>query len=136
MALTLASLLLGTSFAVAAEVPNLVGTWKGINSGVFIGDNEHYKSKNQGANFVDPETEFTWQIETQKGNDFVGKLSSKVASESFIGSISPNGKSAIAADEDGIHHLTIVDANTLDLCYAHVTAKNRASTCFTLKRSK
>jgi hypothetical protein len=57
-------------------------------------------------------------------------------SEKFIGAISVDGKRFVMADEDGTFNGTIVNGDTLDYCYTHVTPTDRAVACGLLAREK
>ena len=50
-----------------------------------------------------------------------GGLSSAQVSEKLIGALSVDGRRFVIADEDGTFDGTVVDNDTLDYCYAHVT---------------
>ena len=119
----------------AEESLNLVGTWKGVSSPIFIGSTGHFSAEKSGINWG-KETELTLVFEEQRGNDFVGKKISKNRSEQFIGSISLNNKDIIMVDEEGTAIMTVRDENTIDHCYSHVTAEKRFASCWVLRRVK
>lgn len=121
--------------SLAEEPFNLVGTWKGVSSPIFIGSTGHFTAENSGVNWG-KETELMLVFEEQRGNDFMGKRVSKNRSEQFIGSISPNNKDIILVDEEGTAIMRVVDENTIDNCYSHVTAEKRFASCWSLKRVK
>ena len=56
--------------------------------------------------------------------------------ETLAGAISVDGKRFVFVDEDGTFSGTIVDADTLDYCYTHVTPTDRAVACGLLVREK
>jgi hypothetical protein len=47
-----------------------------------------------------------------------------------------DGKRFVMTDHDGTFNGTIVDADTLDFCYAHVAEDDMAVACGLLKRDK
>jgi hypothetical protein len=63
-------------------------------------------------------------------------LSSAQVSEKLIGALSVDGKRFVIADEDGTFNGTVVDSDTLDYCYTHVTPTDRAVACGLLIRGK
>jgi hypothetical protein len=121
--------------AAAAEFPNLVGEWKGKTSPVHVGSTGHAVPKGEGVNFTD-EFDITFKIENQKGNDIAGVVTTKNRNEPFIGSIRDDKTEGVMVDEDGHYEFKIVDVNTIDLCYWHITAESRVTTCFALKRAQ
>lgn len=138
----LVMVLAGGDAAMAQEVVNLKGTWL-PTQGVHIvdGPSRHRESgttPTPGA----PEThqthtsKFVFRFEGQEGRKFWGVLASGKVSEKFIGAISVDGKRFVMADEDGTFSGTIVNADTLDYCYTHITPKDRAVACGLLVREK
>jgi hypothetical protein len=134
-------LLIGGEAAMAQEVLNLKGTWipaKGAH--IVDGPTRHQQSGTtpvQGDETRRRHTsKFVFRFEGQEGRTFWGVLSSAQKSEKFIGAISVDGKRFVMADEDGSFSGTVVDNDTLDYCYTHVTATDRAVACGLLIREK
>jgi hypothetical protein len=73
-------------------------------------------------------------IEGQDGRRFWGTTSSASKTERLIGSLSVDGKSIHMVDDDGFLDGTMVDANTIDVCYRHITANSAVVACETIKR--
>jgi hypothetical protein len=119
----------------AEDSLNLVGTWKGVSSPIFIGSTGHFTADKAGVNWG-KDTELTLVFEEQRGNDFVGKRISKNRSEQFIGSISLNNKDIIMVDEEGTAIMTVRDENTIDNCYSHIVDEKRFASCWVLRRVK
>lgn len=63
-------------------------------------------------------------------------LSSAKVSEKLIGVLSVDGKRFVIMDEDGTFNGTVVNNDTLDYCYTHITLKDRAVACGLLTRAK
>ncbi len=135
-------LLIGGGPAMAQEVPNLKGTWTPAN-GAYIVDganSRHSQSGTVPAPSADTHrthtSKFVFRFEGQEGRKFWGVLSSGQVSEKFIGAISVDGKRFVMTDEDGVFNGSVVDGDTLDYCYAHITPKDRAVACGLLIRDK
>ncbi|MGZ5901609.1 MAG: hypothetical protein ACXWK3_17850 [Reyranella sp.] len=126
---------------MAQEVPDLKGTWipdKGAH--LVEGPTLHQQSGTVAVPGDDTlrthTSKFIFHFNRQEGRTFWGVLSSAKVSEKVIGAISADGKRFVMADEDGRFDGTIVDPNTLDYCYAHITPTNRAVACGLLIREK
>lgn len=120
--------------AAAADFPNLVGEWKGKTSPVHVGSTGHATPQGEGVNFT-AEFDITFNVTDQKGNDFAGAVVTKNRTEPFVGSIREDKGEGVMVDEDGNYEFKLIDANTIDLCYWHITPQSRVTTCFVLKRT-
>lgn len=134
-------LLTGGGAAMAQEVLNLKGTWTPAEGAHIIeGPSRHIQSGTEpvpGANALQRHTsKFVFRFEGQEGRTFWGVLSSAQVSEKLIGAISVDGKRFVITDEDGTFNGTVVNSDTLDYCYTHVTPKDRAVACGLLIREK
>lgn len=137
----LVALLTVTETAMAQEVVNLKGTWIPTQGAHLIdGPSRHRESGIKPATGdetrVQHTSKFVFRFEGQEGRTFWGVHSSAKVSEKFIGAISVDGKRFVMADEDGAFSGTIVNADTLDYCYTHVTPTDRAVACGLLAREK
>jgi hypothetical protein len=126
---------------MAQEVPNLKGTWTPAKGAHIVdGPSKHRQSGTvpvPGTDTLRTHTsKFVFRFEGQEGRTFWGVLSSAKASEKFIGAISADGKRFVMTDEDGAFNGTVVDADTLDYCYTHITPTDRAVACGLLIRDK
>lgn len=138
------ALLAGVALAQAAsaqDVPNLKGTWVPAEGAHIIdGTSRHHASGTKpvaGDDTLQQHTSpFVFELEEQDGRTFWGAFSSAKVSEKLIGAISVDGKRFVMADEDGTFSGTVVDADTLDYCYTHVTPTDRAVACGLLVRKK
>jgi hypothetical protein len=134
-------LLTVSKVAMAQEVLDLKGTWtpaKGAH--IEDGPSKHEQSGAApvpGTATLHRDTsKFVFRFEGQEGRTFWGVLSSAKVSERLIGALSVDGKRFIMTDEDGMFTGTVVDNDTLDYCYDHVTPTSRAVACGLLIRKK
>ena len=74
------SLILGFGFlapaalpAAAQQIPDMVGSWKGMLTAVHIGSNPYRVAQGNGVQFPPNEIEFTYAIKEQHGNRFAGE---------------------------------------------------------------
>jgi hypothetical protein len=135
--LVIAAALVGfaSQHAAAADFPNLVGEWKGTPTPVHVGNTGHAVPEGEGVNFSDG-FEITFKVTDQKGNDFVGSVITKNRTEALLGSIRENKTEGIMVDEEGKYEFKIVDANTMEICYWHVTSESLLTSCHVLKRAQ
>jgi len=134
-------LLAGAQAARAEDIPDLRGTWLPAQGAHIVdGPSRHIESGTEavpGADSLQQHTsDFVFSFDGQEGRTFWGTLASAAVSEKLIGAISVDGTRFVIADEDGTFDGTIVDADTLDYCYTHVTATDRAVACGLLVRKK
>ena len=135
------ALLFTGGVACAQDVPDLMGTWVPTDGAHIIdGPSRHRESgmaEVAGSGSLQGHTsDFVFRFEGQEGRTFWGVLASGQVSEKFIGALSPDGKRFVIADQDGAFNGTVVDADTLDFCYTHVTPTDRAVACGLLVRQK
>jgi hypothetical protein len=123
------------------KVIDLKGTWvPGEGAHIVEGPTKHQVSGTvpvPGHETLRTHTsKFVFKFERQEGRMFWGYHSSAKVTESLIGTISVDGKRFAMVDEDGTFTGTIVDKDTLDYCYTHVSPTNRAVACGLLHREK
>ena len=121
--------------ASAQDEPDMIGTWKGRAQAVFLGSNPYRLSEKNGANFADKEIEFTFVIDEQQGNRFAGHASGGTMTETIIGVVNPAASGGIMLDDDGRYDFTLVDPETIDVCYAHAYPPTKVLACYRIKRS-
>ena len=122
--------------AAAQQVPDMVGTWKGMATAVHIGSNPYRVAQGLGPQFPPNEIEFTYAIKEQHGNRFAGEMSGFNYRETIIGALKPDNRSGIMLDDDGRYDFTLVDPNTMDVCYGHQFPTSRVAACWRLTRSR
>ena len=137
----LAILLAGGQAAMAEEFLDIRGTWHpGDGAHIVDGTTPHAPSGTEdvlGHDTLQQHTSrFVFRFEGQEGRTFWGVLSSAEVSESLIGALSVDGRRFVMADEDGTFSGTVVDNDTLDYCYTHVSPTDRAVACGLLLREK
>jgi hypothetical protein len=123
-----------TTPALAQDTPNLVGTWKGSAYAVHIGATPYREANSPSVQFPGNAIEYTYAITEQRGQRFAGKMSGGRFSETIIGALAPNNRTGMMLDDDGQYHLTLVDANTIDMCYTHLYPTSKVVACFQAKR--
>jgi len=131
----------GGQAALAEDVLDLKGTWHPAESAHIIdGPSRHAPSGTKdvpGGDTLKQDTSpFVFRFEGQEGRTFWGVLSSARVSEKLIGALSVDGKRFVIADQDGAFNGVVVDNDTLDYCYTHVTPTDRAVACGLLVREK
>jgi hypothetical protein len=122
--------------AAAQQVPDMVGTWKGMLTAAHIGSNPYRVAQGNGVQFPPNEIEFTYIIKEQHGNRFAGESSGGNYKETIIGALRPDSRGGIMLDDDGRYDFTPVDADTMDACYAHQFPTSRVVSCFRATRSR
>jgi hypothetical protein len=106
--------------ANAQEIPDLVGTWSGAGTAVFIGSTPYRAPDASGANLPAEEIEFTYEIREQEGNRFAGMMSGGLFTEAIVGALQPpDYATGVMIDNDGRYTFTLRAADTIDLCYDH-----------------
>jgi hypothetical protein len=121
--------------AASQQLPSMVGTWKGTGTGVQIGPTPYRPAEGTGVKFPDNEIEFTYDIKEQHGNRFTGQLSGGTHKETIIGAVQLNNRGGVMLDDDGKYLFTLIDPNTMDLCYDHHYSASKFVGCFRVKRS-
>jgi hypothetical protein len=120
----------------AQGIPDLVGTWKGTAYAVHIGSNPYRVAQGPGPNFPDNGIAFTYVIKEQHGNRFAGEMSGGQYKETIIGALKPDNTGGIMLDDDGQYLISLIDADTMDICYSHQFPTSRVAACWQLKRSR
>ncbi len=137
--ITIAMLLAGLAAAHAEEPLDMKGTWRPtVGAHLLDGPTRHHPS---GVKTVPGQSRlknnastFTFTIDGQDGRAFWGSHGSSKVTETLMGVLSVDGKRFVMVDEDGRFDGVVVDANSLDYCYAHITATDRAVACGLLVR--
>jgi hypothetical protein len=127
------------AFSVAAasqEIPNLVGTWKGTAYAVHVGLTPYRPGEANTANFSPNPIEFTYSVKEQHGNRFAGESSGGGTNETLIGALQPDNRGGIMLDNDGQYLFTMIDPNSMDVCYSHQYPMSKVVSCYRLIRSR
>ena len=127
--------------AGAQRIFDMRGTWVGIAEAIVDGPANHHPPP--GAAGIKPagrfrlsQQEFTVEIVGQEGRRFWGTTASSTRRERLIGSLAVDGRTLYMADDDGLIDGTVVDANTLEICYRHVTGQSAVVACARLTRKQ
>lgn len=110
--------------AAAQGIPSLTGTWTGYRERISF--TEGYRDGTA-----------TLVITEQRGMTFKGQMAWSTPSgevrEDLVGAVTPGGKLMAGADAEGNYSFALIDAGTLDYCYAEHGAGFR-TTCARLVR--
>jgi len=114
--------LLGVTVCMAdSTIPDLVGTWiVKTEGGVLIKGNEPGPKTHHRDAFSTLTAEAV--ITKQQGRIMHGTFKSPKATENFIAAIGLDNKTLYYADEDGFLEGKIIDKDTIEVVYRHVTS--------------
>jgi hypothetical protein len=111
---------------------SMVGTWIGKGEAISVGESLHPEHSNRETEPKVLPITLRLEIDKQTDTTFSGKTTGPSGtSERLVGSITKDGKRGIAVNpRGGAHQFVVVDANTVEGCYAvrHDT-KFYATTC-------
>jgi hypothetical protein len=119
------SVLLATLFCVSicladSDIPNLVGTWTvKCESGVVLKGKEPSPKTHHTQPFGNLNAEAV--ITKQQGRIMHGTFKSNRATENFVAAIGYDNKAIYHADEDGFFEGKLIDKDTIEFVYRHVT---------------
>jgi hypothetical protein len=122
--------------AAAQQPPKMVGTWKGTGNVAHIGPTPYRAAEGTGVNLPANDIEFTYVIKDQQGNRFAGEASAGKFKETIIGAVQPDNRGGVMLDDDGQYLFTLIDPNTMDVCYNHHYPTSKAVGCFRVTRSR
>jgi hypothetical protein len=114
--------------------PDMKGLWTATSSSVVIGGEKHHPGKVEQGKARYREVKFTFRITDQKDRRFFGTLQSEHHTETLIGVFANNQKQILMADSDGFMDATLIDANTIDYRYRHITSGSTVVACSVMKR--
>lgn len=136
VACALIILLAGSICMADSEIPNLVGTWTAKSeAGVLNRDgNEPRKETHPVGKYSAVTAELV--VAEQKGRVLHGTFTSPRVSEKFVAVISPDNKGFYYADHDGLLDGRIVDSNTIEYVYRHVSHDDTVAASGVFKRKK
>jgi hypothetical protein len=129
-------LLVGSSICMAdANIPNLVGTWTvKAEGGVVVKGAEQGPGTHHKGLFSTLTAEAV--ITEQQGRVMHGTFKSPRASEKFIAVIGHDNKTFHYADQDGFIDGRIIDKDTIEIVYRHVTAADTVAAVGVWTRKK
>mgnify|MGYP001453119448 CR=1 FL=1 len=114
--------------------PDMKGLWTATSSSIVMGGEKHHPGKVEQGKPRYREVKFTFRITDQKDRRFFGTLQSEHHTETLIGVFANNRKQILMADSDGYMDATLIDANTIDFCYRHITSGSTVVACSEMKR--
>ena len=125
--------LLAASVAMAADPPDLVGTWKATgeaHASVRLGDDNDHTPEFTSPSFGTPQDAWTIVIAEQQGRGFHGVAKSpKGGEEQIVGVVSFDGEHLImAGDEAGLFGEVLGDK--IEFCYQDHEDDRAAVACF------
>ena len=101
-----------------ADVPNIVGTWRGQTTATVYGSGGHHPH-DLGGGVTYRSIETTYVFEHQQGRNFYGKFVSSATSEFLIGTFSRDNQRGIMVDLDGQFTFHLYEPNKMEVCYGH-----------------
>ncbi|WP_035485804.1 hypothetical protein [Geminicoccus roseus] len=107
--------------ALAADWPDLRGTWKGTSRAVTMGEGGHYGATD-GKTPVFSEVELTIEFTDQKDGRLFGTISSAHHREPKLAVISVDQQLVVTADGDGQSVGKLIDDDHLELCYTQTSS--------------
>ena len=119
------SLLIVTLFCVSvcladSDIPNLVGTWTlKSEGGVLLKGTESGPKTLHTGPFSTLNAEAV--ITKQQGRIIHGSVKAPKATKNFIGAIGHDNKTIYYADEEGLLEGKLIDKDTMEIIYRHVT---------------
>ena len=133
---TLLAFLLGTAICFAESgIPNLVGTWTvQAEGGVLLKGGTHGAKTHHRGEFSTLKAEAV--VTKQQGRVMHGIFKSQRAAEKFVAVIAEDNKSFYYADEDGFMEGNMVNKDTMNVIYRHVTANDTVIGVGTWTRKK
>lgn len=134
-AVALSLVLWAASGLAGQDAPSLVGTWATESQGGVlvrggaVGKTTHWEMKQTTLKGELAVTE-------QNGRVLTGTFTSPRHKEPFIAVVGYDGKHIYFADEDGYYDATLIDADTIEMVYRHVTAADTVAAVGVWKRKK
>ena len=114
--------------------PDMKGVWSMTSSTVVLGTEKHHPGKIKQGTPRYRDVNFMLRITEQKDRRFSGTVESENYKETVIGVFANNRKQILMADSDGYFDATLIDANTVDYCYRHITSGSTVVACSVMKR--
>lgn len=135
-ALVILALSLAGAPALAADWPDLLGTWTGTSRAVVLGDGGHYGGDADGPRFVEAQLTIEWT--DQRDGRYVGTISSAEHTEAKLGVLSADLETLVTVDEDGSSVGRLIDDDHFELCYHQSSAGHAQMTapCVVFERQQ
>jgi hypothetical protein len=117
----------GSSGAVAADVPDMTGTWLLKAEGVKLQKNQGEATHNVdhfAAETMSYAVDFTVTVEAQDGVTFFGKKASAIAEEEIAGVIDFDNTQVWMIDFDGTTTCILTSPDEMTCVYQEINAEN------------
>jgi hypothetical protein len=126
--------------AMARDMIDLRGTWKGTSQTIVDGASAHHppvgtRSVKGAAKYRLSEQAFTMVIEGQDGRRIWGTIASRAHVERVIGSLSVDGKQLFLVDHKGYIDGNVVNGDTVEIYYRQVLPGSAVVSGLSMKRS-
>lgn len=121
---------------MAAEAPDLKGTWVGTSVGIKHGTGDHKAHKSEAELGKVNSIEMTLTIETMEKGVFTGKHKSANSEEKILGVVCPDTGMVFMVDEDSYYTGKLLDNGKLQVVWMEVIpgkAQGIAMTLYTKK---
>lgn len=116
--------------------PDLTGVWHGLPQAVQVGPTPYRPSEQPGVRFADEAIPFVFEITDQHDNRFAGTMTAHGHGETIIGAMRANKADGLIQSENGVHDFTLIDPDTIDLCYQHNIPNSRVVACYVIRRER
>ena len=121
--------------SAADKTPNMLGEWSNAEAyGTVMGYGSHHPKDEAKPDFRSRSYKISFVVDQQEGRQFAGRIVSDVHTEKFVGALTPDGKSGVMADEDGVYQFKLVGGNALEYCYSHTTKDLLIAACNKMTR--
>lgn len=115
--------------------PDVTGTWTGTFTGGVRGGGGDLSPADDPPRFVRPgDRIYTLTISEQDGRGFAGTWASDLGSEALQGVIRLDDATLLMVDEDSTLTATLLSESEMELCNHTLSAGDRFSMCFLLRR--
>jgi hypothetical protein len=131
--LAVALLLVGPTSGHAADLPNLVGSWKVETPVVFTGNGAHHPTDapQTGGSGQPHLRDFTgtFTVVGQEGDRFWGTLETPYYKEDLIGVLTGEEGRFLMVDSDGFHQGRVLGPGEIRYCYQQNSPELRVAGC-------
>jgi len=114
---------------------NLKGHWIGTSESIVRGSAMHHAAQTGNTPLLD-NVRFDFNFVGQDGRRFWGTVTSPTGQEPIMGVIAYDGKTIVAEDTDGTLQGRIVNGDTIDAVYSHITPTSTVVAANKLIRQK
>lgn len=123
--------------AVAADAPNIVGTWTPTaHASARIGTHSQYGSTAKPSLTSATDAAFKWTIDTQQGNSFSGSATGpKGKVEELVGAFRQDGKRFVFSVANGSGSGEL-NGDEMELCFSDTIPNYMSAACTVYKRAK